>query len=64
MWYFYFPPDLYNYSFMGLYIVGIFILCERDHAPMDDPGTSSWLGDVFGRSCSSAGYSFKSGKKI
>lgn len=64
MWYSYMPPDLYNYFFVALYIWAIFILCERDHAGVDEFRADSWVNSILGRNRSGFGYSLKGSKEI
>ena len=64
MWYSYMPPDIYNYFFMALYIWAIFILCERNHAGVDEFRADSWFNSIFGLTRSGCGYSLKGSKEI
>jgi hypothetical protein len=64
MWFSYMPPDLYDYFFMALYIWAIFILCERNHAGLDEFRPDNWISSVLGSTRSGIGYSLKDSKKI
>lgn len=64
MWYSYMPPNLYNYFFVALYIWAIIILCERDHAGVDEFRADSWFNSIFGLTRSGCGYSLKGSKEI
>ena len=64
MWYFYLPPDFYNGIFIMLYAWAIIILCERDHAGVDEFRADSWINRILGRDSSSDCHAFKSETKI
>jgi len=64
MWFFYLPPDFYNGIFIVLYAWAIIILCERDHAGVDEFRADSWINHILGRDRSGLRHAIKSETKI
>jgi len=64
MWFFYLPPDFYNGIFIVLYAWAIIILCERDHAGVDEFRADSWINHILGRDRSGLRHAIKSEAKI